>query len=89
MKAANCGRIDPTSTGWFRNAVRMPSAVACGANRSQLRPASIQCALSSASEANTAIPAELRTWRAQREFPDFGAMNKPVSGPASFAGRRL
>lgn len=29
----NCGRIVLTSTGWFRNALRMPNAVACNAKR--------------------------------------------------------
>ena len=40
----SASRSGATSTAWFMNALRMPSAVACSAKRSYARPTSIQFA---------------------------------------------
>ena len=57
----NSVHLAGSSTGWFRNALRMPGAVACKVKRSCARPALNQCSLLSAALANMAFPADDRT----------------------------
>jgi hypothetical protein len=64
----------------------MPSAEACSAKRSYHRPTSIQCALSAGWPMNTAIPAELRIWRAYLSFSLFGLNNQPKASSPSQVG---
>jgi hypothetical protein len=83
---ANCGRIEPASTGCFQRRAADPERRGLQCEALIAAPASTQRALSRMSETNTAMPAELRQGASRAVPPNVNARLWIRAG-ARFPGR--